>query len=155
MRVPAGSYVLTQTSAPAGLAPMDPVAFRLASGGQTATVAVVNEPAALPAPPPRAATVRMTDAGAAGAPPVETAAPYTPPAPARVAAPVTAPLGGTIVRIVRAPGDTLRLLARSLIEAAAWIASIALLLAAFGAVRRRIRTTALIAGGMGSRGESS
>lgn len=88
-------------------------------------------------------------------PPVETVAPYTPPAPEDAATPVLAPLGGTIVRIVRAPGDTLRLLARSPIEAAAWIASVALLLAAFGAVRRRLRTTALIAGGMGTRGESS
>lgn len=164
--LPPGAYLLTQIAAPPGFARVaEPHAVALAAG-EARTVAFTNAaepsgaaPPALPAPPPQAGTAPerppAPQRGATAAPPMETSGPYTPPPPQDAAHPVLAPLGGTIVRIVRAPGDTLRLLARSPIEAAAWIASIALLLAAFGAVRRRIRTTALIAGEMGSPGESS
>ena len=54
-------------------------------------------------------------------------------------------LGGTIVRVIAAPGDTLRLLTRQPKQAAAWIASLALFAAAALAVRRRQHALILIA----------
>ncbi|HWH31651.1 MAG TPA: SpaA isopeptide-forming pilin-related protein, partial [Egibacteraceae bacterium] len=57
MRLPAGAYVLVQTAAPAGLEPMDPLAFRFATGGQVAAVTVRNATPAAGAPAPAAAPV--------------------------------------------------------------------------------------------------
>jgi len=145
MQVPAGSYVLVQTGATGGLAPIEPVAFTLASGGQTAAVGVVNYPQGMPAAPPAAAPVYSEPVAAA--PPVETVEAYEPPvAEDAGGALVDVPqaIGGTIVRIIAAPGDTLRLLAREPKEAVAWIASLALFAAALLAVRRRQAAMALV-----------
>jgi len=139
MSVAAGSYVLVQTSAPGGLAPIEPVAFTFATGGQTAAVGIVNYPADsnLPQPQPAAAPV-YTDPVAA-TPPVETIDDYTPPAAAVDAPRVSLPdaVGGTIVRVIRAPGDALRLLSRDPQQAVAFTAALLLFALAVMAVRRR------------------
>jgi len=139
MKVPAGSYVLVQTSAPGGLEGIEPVPFTFASGGQVAAVSVVNYPPDTPAAPEAAASpvVSYTDPVAL-APPVQTVDTYdTTDVTPRTAAAVTEQIGGTIVRVIRAPGDALRLLARDPKQAVAWTASLALLCLAMLAVRRR------------------
>ena len=145
MRVPVGSYVLVQTAAPGGLEPIEPVAFTFASGGQTAQVGVVNYPLGVPAPAAGPAPVYS--------PPVDlqpqvSVADYTPPAggPTDDGATVDVPqvLGGTIVRVIRAPGDTLRLLTRDPAQAAALAATLLLFALAVTAIRRRHTTETLL-----------
>jgi hypothetical protein len=146
MRVPAGSYVLVQTGAPGGLTAVEPVAFTLASGGQTAAVGVVNYPPGAPAAPEPAAAPVYSEPSAA-APPVESVEAYEPPVADEgggLLGDVPQAVGGTIVRIIAAPGDTLRLLAREPKEAVAWVASLALFAAALLAVRRRQAAMALV-----------
>jgi hypothetical protein len=145
MGVPAGSYVLVQTAAPGGLEPIDPVAFTFASGGQTAAVGIVNypadsvpaiQPAASPTytdPPPSVVTETVDDA-------------YQPPAEIAEQPQVSIPdaVGGTIVRVIQAPGDALRLLSRDPKQAAAWTASLILFALAATAIRRRQHATTLM-----------
>jgi hypothetical protein len=146
MSVPAGSYVLVQSSAPGGLEPIEPVAFTFASGGQTAAVGVVNYPAGgLPAVEPAPAPVEYS------APPqpvvTETVTDYTPAESTVADVPqVSIPeaVGGTIVRVIAAPGDALRLLSRDPKQAVAWTASLLLFALAVMAVRRRQQATELI-----------
>jgi hypothetical protein len=147
MRVPVGSYVLAQTAAPEGLALIEPVAFTFATGGQTATVGVVNYPTDTPpAAAPAASPVYTPPVDQA--PPTVTVEAYTPPAshPDEEGEGVSVPrvVGGTIVRVVQAPGDVLALLAREPRQAAAWTATLLLLLTAAAAVRRRNHALALI-----------
>jgi len=138
MSVPAGSYVLVQTAAPGGLEGIEPVAFTFATGGQTAAVGIVNYPADSDVPQPEPAAAPVYTDPVAVSPPVETVVDYAPPA--TVDAPrVSLPdaVGGTIVRVIRAPGDALRLLSRDPKQAAAWTAALALFSLALLAVRRR------------------
>ncbi|HWH31382.1 MAG TPA: SpaA isopeptide-forming pilin-related protein [Egibacteraceae bacterium] len=139
IRVPSGSYVLVQTSAPGGLEGIAPVAFAV-TGGQTAAVGVVNYPPAMPAAPEPAPVAY--EPSPAMPEPVVSSGPYAPSEPVgEVAEPeVSLPeaVGGTVVRVIRAPGDAVRLLARDPMQAVAWIASIALFCLAVLAVRRRI-----------------
>lgn len=138
MSVPTGSYVLVQLGAPAGLEPIEPVAFALTAGGETAAVTVVNYPPDIAAPPPAAA-------------PVAYVPPVLPPLPTLHAVPlpvagipmddepdVAGPgIGGTVVRVIQAPGDVLRLLARDPVQAAAFAATLLLLTLAWAGVQRR------------------
>lgn len=147
MRLPAGSYVLVQTSAPGGLEPIEPVPFTFASGGQVAAVTVTNYPPDAPQAPP---------ASAVYTPPIDSARPteivhdgYLPPV-GEVRGPETAPgqgvigqVGGTVVRVIRAPGDALRLLARDPKQAVAWTGALALWCLAVAAVRRRDQAVGL------------
>ena len=144
MSVPVGSYVLVQLAAPGGLEPIEPVAFVLTAGGETAAVTVVNYPPDLPAPPPSAGQVDYLP-------------PAPPPPPQLHAVPlpvagipmddepeIAGPgIGGTIVRVVQAPGDVLRLLARDPVQAAAFAATLLLLTLAWAGVQRRRRLVLL------------
>jgi hypothetical protein len=153
MQVPAGSYVLVQTAAPAGLEPIEPVAFALTSGGQVAAVGIVNYPPlaqgegdgeAVAAPPPAPGPV-YTDPPALS-PPFESVDVAPPPAivDEAVRPPISEQIGGTVVQVIRAPGDALRLLTREPKQAVAWTASILLFALALMAVRRRQAALALI-----------
>lgn len=140
MQVPTGSYVLVQTAAPGGLEPIEPVAFALTSGGQTAAVSVVNHPPVAPdQPPPAAAPAPVAYSAPPRLAPSEQVSTYEMAQPVDDTAPprVAEQLGGTVVRVIRAPGDALRLLARDPVQAVAWTASLALLVLAVLAVRRR------------------
>ncbi|HWH31271.1 MAG TPA: hypothetical protein VNU01_01225, partial [Egibacteraceae bacterium] len=146
MSVPAGSYVLVQTGAPGGLEGIEPVPFTFASGGQVAAVTVTNYPpqdAVAPEPQPGPVYSPPVDT----APPVESVTDFEPvpvvegPAP-RVSVPER--VGGTVVQVIRAPGDALRLLSRDPKQAVAWTAAIMLLALAVIAVRRRQHALALI-----------
>jgi hypothetical protein len=144
MLVPVGSYVLVQVAAPDGLEPIEPVAFALTSGGETAAVTVVNYPPDVVAPPPAAGHVDYLP-------------PAPPPPPQLHAVPlpvagipmddepeIAGPgLGGTIVRVAQAPGDVLRLLARDPVQAAAFAATLLLLTLAWAGVQRRRQLTML------------
>lgn len=138
MSVPVGSYVLVQLAAPGGLEPIEPVAFAFTAGGETAAVTVVNYPQGIPAPPPAAAQVDYL-------PPAEPPLPQLHAVPLPVAGipmddePQIAGsgIGGTIVRVVQAPGDVLRLLARDPVQAAAFGATLLLLTLAYAGVQRR------------------
>jgi hypothetical protein len=148
MSVPAGSYVLVQSSAPGGLEPIEPVAFTFASGGQTAAVGVVNYPAGtVPPVEPAASPIEYS------APPqpvvTETVAGYQPSTQVADQPQVSIPeaVGGTIVRVIAAPGDALRLLSRDPKQAVAWTASLMLFALAVLAVRRRQQAIALISRG--------
>ena len=148
MKVPAGSYVLVQTSAPGGLEGIEPVPFTFASGGQVASVTVVNYPPESPqAPAPAAAPVDYTPP-VDYAPPVESVSDFTPVAEAPVieepAVSVPERIGGTVTQVIRAPGDALRLLARDPKQAVAWTAALALFCLAAMAVRRRQQAMALL-----------
>ena len=151
MRVPAGSYVLVQTSAPAGLEGIEPVAFTFASGGQVAAVTVVNYPPeqpGSPAPEGQASPVVGYTAPVDAMPPTEIVddyvAPDMPEAPETAEPPVLAQVGDTITQVIRAPGDALRLLARDPKEAVAWTAALALFALAVMAIRRRQQALMLI-----------
>jgi len=138
MRVPVGSYVLVQQSAPKGLEGIEPVAFAFASGGQTAAVGVTNYGAGIPDVEPAAGPVYTEPVNYS--PPVETVDTYTPPIDDGAGldtTPLPQVMGDTIVRIIKAPGDAVRLLSRDPQQAVAWIASLALFLAAGLVVRRR------------------
>ena len=150
MKVPAGSYVLVQTAAPGGLEGIEPVPFTFASGGQVASVTVVNYPTAAPQAPEAAASPVYT-------PPVDQAPPREFIDDSYVAAPVadspvieepavSVPerIGGTVTQVIRAPGDALRLLARDPKQAVAWTAALALFVLAAMAVRRRQQAMGLI-----------
>lgn len=150
MRVRAGAHVLVQTSAPPGLAVMEPTPFTFASGGQIAEVDVLNvrqeQVTAQPGPAP-APAIRYSAPPPAAAP-GSTSVPH-----ASVLPPRTAPaaaIGGTIVRVVRAPGDTLRLLSRAPLEALALSATFLLMSMAILAVTRRRQAWMLLAAGAGS-----
>ena len=152
MKVPAGSYVLVQTGAPGGLEGIEPVPFTFASGGQVASVTVVNYPPAAPEQPAAAAAPIDYTPPVDYAPPVESVADFTPVAetPVIEEPTVSVPerIGGTVTQVIRAPGDALRLLARDPKQAAAWTAALALFCLAAMAVRRRSLLTAL---GQGNR----
>ena len=152
MKVPAGSYVLVQTSAPAGLEGIEPVAFTFASGGQVAAVTVVNYPPEQPAAPeaPASPVVDYTPP-VDYSPPVESVTDYAPvdtgtDVVAEPEPPVLAQVGDTITQVIRAPGDALRLLARDPKEAVAWTAALALFCLAVMAIRRRQQAMALMQG---------
>jgi hypothetical protein len=53
-------------------------------------------------------------------------------------------IGGTVVQVIRAPGDALRLLSRDPKQAVAWTAAIALFVLSALAVRRRQQALALL-----------
>ncbi|HWH32311.1 MAG TPA: hypothetical protein VNU01_06530 [Egibacteraceae bacterium] len=78
------------------------------------------------------------------APPVESIDDYTPPAAAPEAGGIVDQVGGTVVQVIRAPGDALRLLSRDPKQAAAWMAALALFCLAVMAVRRRQQAMALL-----------
>ena len=150
MKVPAGSYVLVQTAAPGGLEGIEPVPFTFASGGQVASVSVVNYPPASPSQPAAAASPIYT-------PPVDQSPPREFIDDSYVAAPVddlpvvdepvvSVPdrIGGTVTQVIRAPGDALRLLARDPKQAVAWTAALALFVLAVMAIRRRQQAVELI-----------
>lgn len=148
MQVPTGSWVLVQTAAPAGLEPIEPVAFALTAGGQTAAVEVVNYPLGDLAPPePAAAPAPVVEYTIpATAPVTDMVTDYTAPGGGVDEPKVSLPqaIGGPIVRVIQAPGDALRLLAREPRQAAAWLATLALLALAAAAVRRREQALVLI-----------
>ena len=148
MKVPAGSYVLVQTSAPGGLEGIEPVPFTFASGGQVASVTVVNYPPAAPEQPtPAAAPIDYTPP-VDYAPPVESVTDFTPVAETPVieepVASIPDRIGGTVTQVIRAPGDALRLLARDPKQAVAWTAALALFCLAALAVRRRQQAMELL-----------
>ena len=145
MQVPAGSYVLVQTAAPGGLEPIEPVAFTFASGGQTAAVGIVNYPAGgVPAVEPAASPVEYSAPPAAVV--TESVDDYQPATEVAEEPQVSIPdaVGGTIVRVIQAPGDALRLLSRDPKQAVAWTASLMLFALAVMAVRRRRQAIELI-----------
>ena len=138
MTVPLGTYVLAQMAAHNGLDIIQPLSFALTAGGQTAAVAVVNYPldastvaAAIPVtyqPPdiallPRLHAVPLPTAGIPQVDEPQNARRFDP--------------GGTVVQIVRTPGDVLRLLTRDPQAAAAFAATLLLFVLAAGAMRRR------------------
>jgi uncharacterized surface anchored protein len=143
MKVPAGSYVLVQTSAPGGLEPIESVPFTFASGGQTASVAVVNYPPESAAQPEGSVSPVYSDPTPSVV--TETVADYQQAEVAEVPQ-VSIPdaVGGTIVRVIQAPGDALRLLGRDPMQAVAWTAALALFALAAIAVRRRQQAIELI-----------
>jgi hypothetical protein len=96
------------------------------------------------APPPAPGPV-YTDLPAFS-PPFESVdvAPLPPTVDEGVRPPITEQIGGTVVQVIRAPGDAMRLLAREPKQAVAWTASILLFVLALMAVRRRQAALALI-----------
>ena len=148
MKVPAGSYVLVQTSAPGGLEGIEPVPFTFASGGQVASVTVVNYPPASPEQPAAAAAPIDYTPPVDYARPVESVTVFTPVAEAPVVEEPTVSvperIGGTVTQVIRAPGDALRLLARDPKQAVAWTAALALFVLAAMAVRRRQQAIELL-----------
>ena len=146
MLVAMGSYVLVQAAAPTGLDPVEPVAFAFTQGGQTAAVGIVNYASigasgVIIAPGP---IVDYRDSHVPPSPAVTTE-PYVP---AEVEAPapaISGSLGGTVVRVVRAPGDVLRLLSREPRQAVAWVASVLILCLAVMTIRRRMQALELVA----------
>lgn len=144
MTVPAGSYVLVQTAAPDGLEPIEPVPFVITSGGQVAAVEAVNYPFGTPPEAAPAAGPTFTYQPPPAELPPEL---HTVPLPTMgipqdepEAAPqesTGAAIGNTVERIVRAPGDVMRLLARSPAEAIAFAAAVLLFALACAAIDRR------------------
>ena len=154
MTVPAGSYVLVQTAAPDGLEPIEPVPFVISSGGQVAAVEAVNYPFGAPPEAAPAASPSFTYQPPPAELPPEL---HTVPLPTMGIPqdqPEVAPqesaaavVGNTVERIVRAPGDVLRLLARSPAEAVAFAAAGLLFALACAAIDRRRKLLALTATG--------
>ena len=138
MAVPVGSYVLVQLSAPGGLEPIEPVAFALTAGGETAAVTVVNYPQDFPAPPSAAGQVDYLPSAPPPLPQLHAVPLPVAGIPMDDEPDMAGPdIGGTIVRVMQAPGDVLRLLARDPVQAAAFAATLLLLTLAWAGVQRR------------------
>lgn len=139
--VPVGPYVLVQTAGPTGFTLSEPVAFAFTAGGQVASVDMVLPPMELPQLPPAAAAAPVIQSPP---PPSVTESTVQAPVLAAPAVPSTAVGAGTIVRVLKAPGDALRMVARSPREGAAWAAVLLLAALAIGVVARRERLLALV-----------
>lgn len=155
LEVEPGAYVLRQTGTPDGFQAIEDIPFEITSAGQTATVGLVlatagsgTEPVPMPEPPPPAAGFIPFDPGPSLLPVIDAVPPPVGDAPAVVEPPpgpsIADQVGETLIRVVRAPAEAVRLFTRSPIEAASFAGVWLLLALAFLAVRKRMELVRLL-----------